>query len=155
MSTALRKIIIAAGLLCLIASAFLAWRAAHPPLSQDQIIMANLTAVQEAAQNRQAKNVAYYLAKDFTWSSTPRQEFIRMLSGGFFQARDIQLTLSNVELIRNGDQEAVTSGTYSANIRMSTGAPLDNSHGPFKLYWRKVDGEWKVYKAEGGTNIAG
>jgi len=155
MPTTLRKILIAAGVLCIIAGGFLAWRASNPPLTDDQVILANLAAVQEAAQKRQAKNIAYYLAKDFSWQSTTRQEFVRMLSAGLFQARDVQVTLSKVELERQGSDEAVTSGNYSVTMRPAEGAQSTNAHGPFKFYWRKVEGEWKVYKAEGGSDIAG
>ena len=153
MPTSLRKSIISVGLLCLIVGSVLIWRATHPPLSDEQQILQNLTAVQDAAQNRQTKNVAAYLSKEFTWSAMSRQEFVRTMSGAFFSARDVQITLSNVDVTQSGPENAITSGDYNVAMRQSQGAPLSNAHGPFKLYWRRDNGEWKVYKAEGGTNI--
>lgn len=153
MSASIRKFTIVAGLLCLLIGGFMMWRAMNPPLTDDQIVLRNLTAIQEAAENRQTKTVAFYLAKDFTWSSMSRQEFIRTMSAAFFQARDVQVTVSGVELKRTGPDTAETSGNYTVSMRRSRGETLDNAHGRFKLFWRKIEGEWKVYKAEGGTNI--
>lgn len=129
------------------------WRTTHPPLSDEQHIYNNLTAIKDAAQNRQTKSVVYYLSADFTWGAMSRKEFVRTMSGAFFQARDVQITLSNVDLARPGSDTAVTSGDYAVTMRSSPGAPLDTARGPFKLFWRKSDGEWKVYRAEGGTNL--
>jgi ketosteroid isomerase-like protein len=138
------------GVLLLLIGGISWWRAAHPPLTAEQQIAANLDDAQRALQNRSAGGVLRYLAPDFSWNNTSRQEFSGMTKGSLFQWRDVQVQRTDEEITVTGN-EATSSGTFRISFRSGRDAPLQTMNGTYILHWRLIDSEWKVVKAE-GTN---
>jgi ketosteroid isomerase-like protein len=124
------------------------WRAAHPPLTPEQQIAANLDDAQRALQNRSAGGVLRHLAPDFSWNNTSRQEFSSMTKGSLFQWRDIQVQRSDEQISVSGN-EATSTGSFRMSYRAAPNTPPQNMSGTYTLRWRLIDGEWKVVKADG------
>lgn len=151
----LRKILIIAGCALLVIGGIVAWRATHPPLTDEQQIAANLEAMRVAVENRNAKGVTWYLAADFRWQGLKKSDVHRHLAGAFVAPgrplRDVQVYLSGLR-IEVRDDSATTTGHYNVSYRIGD-APAESRAGDFTLQWQKRDGQWKIVQAEGGGNI--
>ncbi|MDQ3813031.1 MAG: nuclear transport factor 2 family protein [Armatimonadota bacterium] len=148
MSDKLRKVILIAGFILLAFGGVLWWRATHPPLTDEQQVLANLDAVRHAVEARRPRDIAYYLAKGFTLNGQPRSDVVNMMKGALLQAHEVQLNVSNVQVKVRGDT-ATSFGRYRLTAN-SRGDPTARTRmGEFTLNWRKTDGVWKIAKAEG------
>ena len=147
----MRKIFLWSGLILLIVGSVLAWRAAHPPLSDAQQIALHIEEIQEAANARSSRGILSHLSDDFQFGSMSRSELGKNLSGAFFQWRSVNLRVSGVKTTLNGEQ-ALSEGHYSVEMRQEATSTPDVAKGDFKAWWQKEDGVWKIWKAE-GTNI--
>ena len=136
------------GVLLLLVGGIVWWRAAHPPLTAEQQIVANLDDAQRALENRSAGGVLRHLAPDFSWDTTSRQEISTMTKGSIFQWRDVQVQRTDEEISVTGT-EAVSSGNFRMSYRVRSGSPPQRLSGRYILRWRLIEGEWKVVKAEG------
>lgn len=146
----MRKILLIGGLLLLLLGGFFTWRALHPPLTDEQQIAAALDGITSAANNRQPRGVANYLAKDFKFGSTRKKEFQQSLAAGILQYRVVDLKLAGVQVDVNGET-ATSSGRYTLNLKSEYTSPAEVFPGNFDLKWRKIDGEWLVTEVEGTT----
>lgn len=149
-----RNLLILAGLLLLIFGGWMAWRKAHPPLTDEQQIAANVEAVRQAIEARNARRIVAYLADDFTWNGAKKNEIESQLTGGFWQARDITANVAGLQITQNGDT-ATSTGNFSLTLRPSPHSRADAYTGKFTLHWKKRDGQWLVTKLEGGENVGG
>jgi hypothetical protein len=143
-----RKLLIGAGLLCLIAGGYMAWRVLHPPLSDREQIVANIESIRSYAEQRRAQAISGYFAENFAWNGMSRGQLTRQMALWMLQARDVQLQISNLDVALQGTG-ATTSGDYSAQFRSSEGAPLQNASGHFMLHWTKQKDVWKIDRIEG------
>ena len=147
----MKRILIVSGVLLLILSGFLVWRALHPPLSDEEQIAANLDAIVKAARARDAVSIADFMAPTFKFNGndgTTRKEFQRQLYAGMLQYRAIDLQINGVKVQVQGDV-AASDGRFLLNVKREFDAPPEPYSGDFKLKWKKVDGEWKISEVEG------
>jgi ketosteroid isomerase-like protein len=135
--------------LLLLIGGWFAWHAAHPPLTDEQQIVANVKAIRLAVEARSAGRIANYLADDFTWNGNNKREVNSQLTGAFFQWREVTLTLTKLNVAVQDDM-ATATGKFSITLRPSPNARADAYLGNFKLTWKKRDGQWLITKAEGG-----
>jgi ketosteroid isomerase-like protein len=148
----MRRAIIGLGLVLLVAGGIGIWRAMHPPLSPEQQIAVNLEAAADALQSRSTSGVMRYLAPEFKWNNSSRDELRQMVAVASFQWRDVQLERTNEKITVNGD-EAVSSGTYHLAYRAGPQAALETQSGNYTLRWKLHDGEWKIAAATGGESM--
>jgi ketosteroid isomerase-like protein len=143
-----RNLLIIFGVLLLSFGGWFAWRAAHPPLSDEQQIAANIKAIRLAVEARSARRIAYYLADDFTWNGHNKREINSQLTGTFFQWREVTAMLTKLQVTVHGNA-AIATGKFSLSLRPSPNARAVAYLGDFKLTWKKRDGQWLLTKAEG------
>ena len=147
----MKRILIASGVVVLLLSAILIWRALHPALTDEQQIAANLDAIAAAAGARDAVTIASYLAPQFTFDDqgqTERKEFQRQLYGGILQYRVVDLTINGVAVKVNG-QNASSDGRFLLSLKSEYNSPPELHDGDFQLQWQKIDGEWKIVAIKG------
>lgn len=147
----MKRILIVGGLLLLILSGFLLWRALHPPLSDEAQIAANLDAITKAASARDAATIADFMTPTFKFngnSGMARKEFQRQLYAGMLQYRVIDMQINGVEVDIKGDV-AECDGRFLMNVKREFDSPPEPYSGDFKLKWKKVDGEWKISEVVG------
>lgn len=126
---------------------FSGWRATHPRLTDAEQIAANLDAICKAAKNRTPRGIADFLAKDFQAGGMGKKEFQQSLAAGILQFRVVNLGVSGVKSTVNGD-EATSSGQFLLSLKSEINSPPQNQSGRFALKWRKIDGEWKISRAD-------
>ena len=147
----MKRILIVSGVLLLLLSGFLFWRALHPPLSDEQQIAANLDIIARAAGERDAVTIAHLMAPTFTFNGnagTDRKEFQRQLYAGMLQYRVIDLQINGAQIAVKGDV-AECNGRFLLNLKSEFDSPPEPHGGKFKLKWKKLDGEWKISEVEG------
>jgi len=149
-----RSAFIALGLLFIFAAGFSFWRSSNPPQSDEQILISSLDNAASAIRDRSVGRVMGVLAPGFSTGGTSRGEFNQMMTGAFFQWRDVKLDLSNRKVQINGDS-ATTTGRFALNYRPQEGASPESQSGDFSLNWQKIDGVWKVVSATGGEALGG
>jgi len=145
----MRKILVLSGALLLLIGAFLIWKQLHPPLSDEQQILANMDAVTSAVDAKQVGGIKNYLTDDFTLKDQARQDVLTNLTGYFLNEQEVTLSVSGVEVTVTGDS-AVSTGHYTIVSRAETSSPPDTTVGDFHLEWRKENGFWLIAKADGG-----
>ena len=154
----MKRNLILSGIVVLLLSAVLIWRALHPPLTDEQQIAANLDAIVAAANARDAASIADFMAPQFALGDqgqTERKEFQRQLYAGMLQQyRVVDLKINGVQNSVEGEN-AHSEGRFLLNLKSEFNSPPEPHAGDFKLEWRKIDGEWKIVKVEGAPNLAG
>ena len=147
----MKRILIVSGLVLLLLSGFLLWRALHPALTDEQQINADLDAIVKAADARDAPTIANFMTPTFTFNGhdgTVRKDFQRQIFAGMMQYRVVDLQINGVKVNVRGDV-ADSSGRFLLNLKSEFDSPPEPYSGNFKLKWRKVDGEWKISEVEG------
>ena len=147
----MKRILIFSGVVLLLLSGFLVWRALHPALTDEQQIAANLDAIANAADARDAQTIADFMAPTFSFngnSGMARKEFQRQLYGGMLQYRVIDLQLNGVKVNVNGEN-AQSDGRFLLNLKAEFDSQPESQSGDFKLKWKKIDGEWKISEVQG------
>lgn len=147
MSSQLRKFILLSGFLLLLGGGVLWWRATHPPLSDQEQVLSDLNALSRAVEARQPRGVTGFLAKEFTFNGTGREDVVRNLKIGLIEARTVQFRLSNVEVTVRGE-EATSVGRYRLTANTRNNPDPQTRMGGFTLHWRKQDGNWRIVKAD-------
>ena len=148
----MRRAIIGLGLVLLVAGGIGIWRAMHPPLSPEQQIGVNLEAAADALQRRSTSGVMRYVAPEFKWNNSSRDELRQLMAGASFQWRDVQLERTDEKITVSGD-EAVSSGSYHLTYRTGPQAAPEAHNGTYTLRWKLRDGEWKIVAATGGESV--
>jgi len=143
------RLILLLGVLLLVVGGLLAWRSLHPPLSDEQQIVANLEGIRGAIESRQARAVTNYLAPDFRYDGMTRSELNNNLAGAFFQWHDVHLEISSVQVKVQGDR-AVSTGHYTASVAAGQGSAPEQHAGNCTLNWERRKGRWVV--TNGGTD---
>ena len=147
----MKRILIVSGVVLLLLSSFLLWRALHPVLSDEEQIAANLDAIKKAASERDAVTIANLMAPTFKFNGNngmARKEFQRQLYAGMLQYRVIDLQINGVKVVVKGDV-ADSNGRFLLNVKSEFDSPPTPTSGDFKLKWKKLDGEWKISEVEG------
>ena len=147
----MKRILIVSGVLLLILSGFLIWRALHPPLTDQQQIAANLDSITAAANARDAPTVASFMAPTFSFNGragTGRKDFQRQIFAGMMQYRVVDLQINGVKIKVNG-AVADSDGRFLLNLKPEFDSQPETYSGNFQLKWRKVDGEWKISEIVG------
>jgi ketosteroid isomerase-like protein len=149
-----RNLLIFVGALLLLFGGWFAWHAAHPPLSDEQQIIANVEAIRAAVESRSAGRVQSFLADDFSWNGHNKRELSSEMSGAFFQWRDVTTNITGLHVSISGDT-ATATGKFSIALRPTSHSRPDAYVGDFTLLWRKRNGQWLITKAKGGENVGG
>ena len=146
-----RYLLILAGAVLLFLGSLAAWRASHPPLTNEQQIAANVEVLRQAVQSRKPRKIESLLAEDFTWGGQNKRELNSALTGAFLQWRDVTANVTGLDISINGDK-ATSKGKFSLAFRPSQRGRAEAYLVDFRLSWEKRDGQWLVTKAEGGEN---
>ncbi len=129
------------------------WRYTHPKLDDREQIVAQLEAIQSAAENKNPRGITAVLSDDFTFGGTKKKELNSQLAGFFFTADKIETQMQIIEVQVRGDT-AFSRGTYELSTRNETSQPFSRRSGNFKINWRKIEGVWKIEKVDGAQNLA-
>ena len=147
----MKRILIASGVVILLLSVVLIWRALHPALTDEQQIAAHLDSIAAAADARDAAAIADFLAPSFTFNDqgqTERKEFGRQLYAGILQYRVVDLNINGVQVKVNGER-ASSDGRFLLSLKSEFNSPPELHTGDFALQWQKLDGEWKIVAIKG------
>ena len=143
-------------LILLLVAGFFGWRATRPQLSPEEQISRQLTGLEESVEAKNVRGIAGYLAADFVYEGAggaSRKDVLNGARGTLFQARDVQVDLSNVQTQVNGNK-ASSSGDVRMSLRPSPNAAVETRTSNFALDWELRDGTWKIVRARGGDNLA-
>ena len=147
----MKRILIVSGIVLLLLSGLLLWRALHPALTDEEQIAANLDAISKAANERDAVSIAAFMAPNFKFNGnagTDPKEFQRQLYAGMMQYRVIDMQINGVKVQVKG-AVAESSGRFLINLKSEFDSQPETSAGDFKLKWKKLDGEWKISEVQG------
>ena len=143
------RVLVIAGLLALVALAFVLMR---PKLSPEQQLRADMSSLERAVESTSPRGVLAYVADDFKWNETDRDGLSKLLKGAFLEATQIEATRDGETYDINGES-ATVSGAFSARyrrIRESRDAPLKTLSGEYAIQWQQRNGDWKIVGATGG-----
>jgi ketosteroid isomerase-like protein len=135
------------GVLLLLFGGVWIWRATHPPLTDEQQIMALMEDARSAIATRNTNRLASYLADDFNWNGQNKRELESTLRGAFFQTRDLEPSISGVKVSVQGETARAT-GNYSLRYRMQNTKTTETRVGRFQIALEKRDGTWKIVRAQ-------
>ena len=138
--------VLCVGIVLICGGGFLAWRGAHPALSDPQQLQANLQAISEAAARHSSNGILNYLAEGFHWNGHDRHDVASMLSGAMFELDELDIDTSNVKVQVQGTT-AVTTGNYTVTARQRKAGKADVYEGKFQVEWQKQKGQWMATSA--------
>lgn len=147
-----RNILLITGLAFLVFGGWFAWRSAHPPLTNREQLAANIEDLRNAVQDRNARRIVAYLARDFQAGDAKKSEVQNQLVGTFLQWRDVTANVTGLEITLDGET-AVTKGKYSIAMRPHPRARPETHLGEFKLQWKKQDGNWVITNVQSDENL--
>jgi hypothetical protein len=142
-----RPAVLTLGVLLLLFSGLLIWRATHPPLNDEQQIVVLMEGARSAIATRNTNRLASYLADDFNWNGQDKRELENTLRGAFFQTRDLEPSISNLAITVKGS-DATVYGNYSLRYRMQNTKTTETQVGRFQIALEKREGQWKIVKAQ-------
>lgn len=125
----------------------MAWRSAHPTLTDAEQVQANLTAISQAAARHSSQGILNYLATGFSWNDRNRHDVASMLSGAMFELNEVRIETSNVSVQVHGDM-AVSTGNYTVTVRQRKNDTPSTYSGKFRVEWEKQKGKWLAIKAD-------
>ncbi|MBV9868306.1 MAG: DUF4440 domain-containing protein [Abitibacteriaceae bacterium] len=146
-----RKLVLWLGCVLFLIGGFLAWRAMHPPLSDQEQIDAQIEEIRTAVNHRSSGGAVKYLAKGFTYGGMSRSELKSNMGGLFLQWRHVELNVTGLHTQVQGDT-AKSSGHFIFNTQSEEGSPVQSQRGDFTLHWEKRDGQWQIVQIDGGLN---
>ena len=147
----MKRILIVSGIVLLLLSGLLLWRALHPALTDAEQIAANLDAISKAANERDAVSIAEFMAPNFKFNGnagTDPKEFQRQLYARMMQYRVIDMQINGVKVQVKG-AVAESDGRFLINLKSEFDSQPETNAGDFKLKWKKLDGEWKISEVQG------
>jgi hypothetical protein len=146
--------VLCVGIALICGGGWLAWRSAHPALSDPQQLQANLQAISEAAARHSSNGILNYLAEGFQWNGHDRHDVASMLSGAMFELDELDIDTNNVKIQVRGTT-AVTTGDYTVTARQRKEDKSNVYEGKFQVEWEKQKGQWMAVSAssEGGSPI--
>ena len=136
----------------LLLGGFALWRYTHPQRDDREQIIAQLEAIQRAAEDKNPRGITSALSDNFSWNGTKKSELNAQLAGYFFTVDKVQTRMQIIEVRVTGDT-AFSRGTYEVSTRNEANQPFERRSGDFKIDWRKVDGVWKIEKVDGAENL--
>ena len=142
----INSIIIFVGIVVICFGGWLAWRSAHPTLSDTQQLQANLQAISAAAARHSSNGILDYLADGFHWNDHDRHDVASMLSGAMFEMNEVRIDTSDVNVQVQGTT-AVTTGNYTLTVRQRENDTLQTYTGNFRVEWEKQKGQWLAITA--------
>ena len=147
-----RKILIGIAIVITVLGGITAWRALHPPLSDQEQIAANIEDLRAQIEKRNTNGALKYLAKDFRYGGIPKKDLRTAVAGTVMRWRDVKLNVSGVRIEVQGET-ATTVGRYSLSYRTGESAPTQIQSGDFRLQWQKLDGNWEITQADGPQSL--
>ena len=112
----LKSIIILVGVILICGGGWMAWRSAHPALTDAEQVQANLTAISQAAARHSSQGILNYLADGFSWNDHNRHDVASMLSGAMFELNEVRIDTSDV-IVQVQGSTAVSTGNYTLTVR--------------------------------------
>jgi len=139
-------LIILVGVVLICGGGWMAWRNAHPALTDAEQVQANLTAISQAAARHSSQGILNYLADGFSWNDHNRHDVASMLSGAMFEMNEVRIETSDVRVQVQGST-AVSWGNYSLTVRQRQNDTPQMYSGKFRVEWEKQGGQWLATKA--------
>ncbi len=140
--------------IALLLLAFLAWRHFSPPPGDRHIILGEIEAMRQAAQNGNVSGILSRLDTKFRLQGASKSEIRSQLVAFYFTNNEVRLDLSGVDAKVNGDT-ATSDGAYTSRSRSGPGAPEDVKSGHFSAQWKKIEGQWKITQVSGVEGLSG
>lgn len=142
-----KAVIVLIGLIIVVSGGWIAWRNAHPALSDAQQLQANLQSISAAAARHSANGIMNYLADGFTWNGQNRHDLASMLTGAMFEYDTVNIETSGV-IVQVRGATAVTTGNYTLTVRQQKNQAPQTYQGKFRVEWEKQRGQWMATKAD-------
>jgi ketosteroid isomerase-like protein len=147
-------LVMTAGLLLCILGGLAMWRAANPPLNDEQLISRQVEELRSAVEKRRAGGITQFLSADATWNGMDSKSLRAAITQALLQWRDVRLAFSDEGVVVRGD-EAASAGRYSLTVRETPDAKPETYEGEFGLQWKKSNGRWVITQATGGQHLPG
>ena len=134
---------------------FVGWKITHPPLTPEQQIRANMNGLTRAVRNTSPRAIIGYLAPEFKWNKTSRDEAERLIREASISATQVEVTRT-AEKIEVRGESATATGDFTIRYRLlqeSKNVPAHSSSGQYVVTWQKqADGNWKIAQIDGGPD---
>jgi hypothetical protein len=141
-----KVIVVLVGIVLICSGGWMAWRAAHPALSDAEQVQANLTAISEAAARHSSNGILNYLADGFHWNDHDRHDVASMLSGAMFELNEVRIETNAISVQVQGTT-AVSTGNYSVTVQQRENDTPTTYTGKFRVEWEKQNGQWLAIRA--------
>ncbi len=142
----LKTVLVLVGVMLICGGGWLAWRSAHPALTDSEQVQANLTAISQAAARHSSQGILNYLADGFSWNDHNRHDVSSMLSGAMFELNEVRIDTSDVSVQVQGST-AVSIGNYTVTVQQRQSDKPTTYSGKFRVEWEKQKGQWLATKA--------
>lgn len=142
----LKIIIVLVGLILIGGGGWLAWRNAHPALTDTEQVKTNLKAISEAAARHSSNGILNYLADGFQWNGHNRHDVASMLSGAMFEMNEVRIETTDVN-VQMQRTTAVTTGNYTVTVQQRQNDKPTAYKGTFRVQWEKQNGQWLAVSA--------
>jgi len=142
----LKSIMVLIGIVLICGGGLMAWRNAHPALTDAEQVQANLTAISQAAARHSSQGILNYLADGFSWNDHNRHDVASMLSGAMFELNEVRIDTSDVSVQVQGST-AISIGNYTLTVQQRQNDTPTIYSGKFRVEWEKQKGQWLATKA--------
>jgi predicted HicB family RNase H-like nuclease len=142
----LKSIMVLIGIVLICGGGWMAWRSAHPALTDAEQVEANLTAISQAAARHSSQGILNYLADGFSWNDHNRHDVASMLSGAMFELNEVRIDTNSVSVQIQGNT-AVSTGNYLVTAQERQNDTPKTYAGKFRVEWKKQRGQWLATKA--------
>lgn len=137
-------VLVGVALIC--GGGWMAWRNAHPVLTDTEQVQANLTAISQAAMRHSSQGIMNYLATGFSWNDHNRHDVASLLGGAMFELNEVRIETSDVNVQVQGNT-AVSIGNYTVTVQQRKNDTPSTYSGKFRMEWEKQKGQWLATKA--------
>ena len=134
------------GIMFICGGSWMAWRGAHPALTDTEQIQSNLSAISQAAARHSSQGILNYLADGFIWNDHNRHDVASMLSGAMFELNEVRIDTNSVTVQMQGNT-AISEGRYVVTVRQRQNDTPTSYSGKFRIEWEKQQGQWMATKA--------
>jgi hypothetical protein len=140
------------GSMLLLLGGFFAWRAANPPLNDQQILVQNMNRLAQAASAKNSRGITTFMTEDFRWQGSSKREIQSQLAGFFYTVDKVEARIWNVKVEVKGETANV-DGQFYVSYQTSAHIPAETRSGPFRSRWIKQNDEWKILSVEGAESL--
>ena len=119
-----------------------------PPADDVEAITANIRAMAEALQDRNARQISRHISDDFDWRlgerDMNREDTRRMMTAIFMRHQNINVVLTNIQVNMDPASSRRASARFNALVTGGSGGILPSTAQLYRVEsdWALTDGDW-------------